>query len=85
MEKIFAVFTNRNGAMQFASYLKRLGISAKTINTPRELSASCGISVVFDMRSFDQAKVLIEKYGFGGMVKLYLVSGLSYNKYRRIL
>ena len=48
MQNIIAVFSSRNYAMQFATLLRKLGINNKIKDTPRELSSSCGISVVFE-------------------------------------
>ena len=84
MENIIAVFKSRNMAMQFASYFKRMGINAKTINTPRELSVSCGLSVIFNVKFLPQAKSLIEKYGYKNNVKLYVSGGDLYGKFRQI-
>ncbi|MBQ7351583.1 MAG: DUF3343 domain-containing protein [Clostridia bacterium] len=72
MENIIAVFGNRNNAMQFASMLKKIGIRSKTISTPRELSVSCGISVVFSKLYLAQAKMILSKVGVGLDVRLYL-------------
>ena len=60
MENIIAVFNNRNQALQFASTLKRLGIRTKTINTPRDLSVSCGISIVFSGKALGQARMVVD-------------------------
>ena len=72
MENIIAVFGNRSQAMQFASMLKKIGVRSKTINTPRELSVSCGISVVFGKLYLTQAKMILSKCGVGLDVRLYL-------------
>lgn len=84
MENIIAVFSNRNHAMQFASYLKRLGVKSNTINTPRELSVSCGISVVFSVKYLGQARMLIDRYGLNRYVKLYVTSGDLFKKFHQI-
>ena len=81
MQNIIAVFRNRNQAMQFASALKRLGIRTKTINTPRELSSSCGISIVFDKTFLGQARNIIDRYRLNMYVKLYLMSSDLFKKY----
>jgi len=73
MDNIIAVFTNRNQAMQFASYLKKMGVRSRTISTPRELSVSCGISVLFPKSYIKQANSLIRNYGLMGFVKLYQI------------
>lgn len=72
---IIAVFNSRNKAMQFASNLKRLGIPSKTISTPRELSVSCGVSVIFIGSYLLRVRDILKKLGDTSNVKLYLVGG----------
>lgn len=83
MENIIAVFKNRNQAMRFASDLKRLGIASKIINTPRELSVSCGISVVFSSRYLGQGKLVLGRMDYRD-VKLYVTSGDVFRKFHQI-
>lgn len=83
MENIVAVFNNRNQAMRFSSNLKKLGIPSKVINTPRELSVSCGVSVVFSSRFLGQCKLIIGRYGFNN-IKLYITTGDMFRKYHQI-
>lgn len=80
MDKVIAVFHNRNQAMQFSSYLKRMGIQNKTINTPRELSVSCGISVVFSGINMKDADFLVKRYRFGGFDKFYRIISNGFSK-----
>ena len=84
MQNIIAVFNGRSYAMQFATLLRKLGINNKIKDTPRELSASCGISVVFDSRYLGRAKSLIENYRLQSHSRLYLISGDIFKKYLRI-
>ena len=84
MQNIIAVFNNRNQALQFASALKRLGIRNKIIDTPRDLSSSCGISVIFDGNYLGRAKLVVERLRLVGNVKLYVVSGDLFRKYHYI-
>ena len=81
MEKIIAVFNNRNQALHFASILKRIGVRTKTINTPRDLSVACGISVVFERKFIGQARNVLEKLGLYASVRMYIVSGDLFVKY----
>jgi len=81
MQNIIAVFSGRNFAMQFATMLKRYGIQSRIKDTPRDLSSSCGISVVFDSNHLGRAKSLIVQYGLGSYVKLYLIGGDVFKKY----
>lgn len=85
MRNIIAVFGNRNHTMQFASYLKRLGIRCKTINTPRELTVSCGISIVFLERDLQRVRGLIYQLKLSSYVGMYLVlSDNVFTKYKKI-
>lgn len=81
MQNIIAVFSSRNYAMQFASLLRKLGINNKIKDTPRELSSSCGISVVFESKYLGRARLLIENYRLQSHTKLYIISGDIFKKY----
>ncbi len=83
METVIAVFNNRNHTIQFASYLKRIGIKCKTINTPRELSVACGISVIFPFINLKQAKLILDRFKFSSFNKFYLIqSNDVFKKYQ---
>lgn len=85
MRNIIAVFGNRNHTMQFASYLKRLGIRCKTINTPRELTVSCGISIVFLERDLQRVRGVIYQLKLSSYLGMYLVlSDNVFTKYKKI-
>lgn len=81
MENIIAVFNNRNQAMQFASLLKRIGVRSKVVNTPRELSVACGISIVFGKNAYGQAKMILSKLGLFSSVKMFIMTGDLFKKY----
>ena len=70
---IIIVFNNRNKSMQFASYLKRFGIPNKTVNTPRELSVSCGISIIFNSRYLSKVNELINRLSIRSSVRMYVI------------
>jgi len=79
---IIAVFNGRNKAMQFASYLKRLGIPNKTISTPRELSLSCGVSVIFVSSYINRVREILRRLGDINSVRLYFID--CHKKYKPI-
>ena len=81
MQNIIAVFSSRNYAMQFATMLRKLGINNKIKDTPRELSVSCGISVVFDGTYLGRARAIIDRYRLQSHCKLYIISGDLFKKY----
>lgn len=45
MNDIIIVFRSRSEALAFNSRLASKGVGGKVVNTPRALSASCGLSV----------------------------------------
>ncbi len=81
MQNIIAVFSGRSYAMQFATMLRKLGINNKVKDTPRELSSSCGISVVFEGRFLGRARDIIDRYRLASHCKLYIISGDLFKKY----
>lgn len=85
MRNVLAVFGNRNHTMQFASYLKRLGVRCKTVDTPRALSEACGISVVFFEKDIEFAKAILSKLRLATFRGLYLEVGDIFKKYMRII
>ena len=81
MEIVLVVFDNRNHAFQFASSLKRLGIGVKVVNTPRELSLSCGVSVEIVSKALAHARIVVERMRISTPVRFYLVRGDFLKKY----
>ena len=79
MDKLIAVFSNRNQSMQFASYLKRMGVNCRTINTPRELSISCGLSVEFSIQNLNKARYVLSNNNFS-YVRIYRVNRSNIGK-----
>ena len=45
-----AAFRSRQQVMRFDAALRRAGIPADVISTPREVAVGCGLSVQFDLR-----------------------------------
>jgi len=53
MRYFFAAFGSRAQGMRLFDTLKRCGLTVALINTPREASLGCGLSVKFHECSFD--------------------------------
>ncbi len=73
-EYIIAVFSLRTSTMQFNSLLGRNGIRSLIIETPKSASASCGISVRFDVKNLGQAKELLKHSDIKNFVRFYHVT-----------
>lgn len=57
-EKLVLTFQSVNFAMQAESVFKSEGMDLKIIPTPREISSSCGLSVMTDPSLLDKTKEL---------------------------
>ncbi len=69
---MIAVYTARNSSMQLHQRLKLARINSRIINTPREISSSCGLSVRFSDGDFHRVKAQIaglSSYSFAGIWK----------------
>ncbi len=72
MQYVLFVFSGRSGAMALYDYCLRQHIPAEIVNTPRELAASCGISLKTrwqDYQRVDGAATQIGTYVGAYMVR----------------
>ena len=69
---VLAVFNNRTHALQFSNQIKKMGVNIKIINTPREISTSCGLSIMFDIRYLNQARSIVNINRFASFRGFYL-------------
>ena len=66
-----AVFQSRSEALDLVSRLRRAGISATAVNTPRRLGKSCGLSVVFDIAVESKVRRLIGELRYHSLQGYY--------------
>lgn len=81
MTEILAVFRSRSQAADCNSLLKRYGIPAALINTPKEAGVGCGLSVKFPQSAEMRAKRLVSggKYSaFYGFMMMNTMYGRTY-------
>ena len=74
MEYLIAVFKSRTQVMKFYSILQNYAIESAIINTPREASLGCGLSVRLDLRDYNCALKVLRMdnyYSFGGFFKVF--------------
>lgn len=73
MEYFIAVFKSRTQTMKFYDRLKKIGLEASVINTPRQASLGCGLSVKFLYRDLNLVKRLLtteNHHSFGGIFRV---------------
>lgn len=59
-EYYFLTFASTNHALQAEAFLKEKGHSITVMPVPREVSASCGLSIKFNSDALDNIKKYIE-------------------------
>ena len=70
MEYLIAVFKSRTQLMRFYDLLQQRRIGSAVINTPREASLGCGLSVKFNRHDYSNVTYLLRSeqfYSFAGM------------------
>ncbi len=84
-KKVFALFQNRTQALTFSRNLNRLGIKTRIVNSPRELSTSCGLSVQFDYKNLQKARQSLNMFPAQSLVGFYITSGTGgINRYIKV-
>lgn len=70
---IIAVFSVRTSTLQFNVALNKNGVRSLVVETPKSVSASCGISVRFDAKNLNSAKDILKSSGIKNFVRFYIV------------
>lgn len=65
--------------MLFSNILQKNGVKSSVVETPKSASASCGISVRFDVASLGKARQLLSGSGVKSFVRFYMVTGFYGN------
>ena len=75
MKYTVVVFSSRSETMQFYKVIKNYGLFCSVINTPRTLSASCGVSTKIDNRLIQPSIMVLHKlhlHTFKGIYEITL-------------
>lgn len=59
---ILIAFSSRNTSIKFCDVLRRGGVPSMLVNTPRELSIACGISVSVEERYADKVSDILKHF-----------------------
>ncbi len=76
MEDVFciAAFRSRLQVMAYEQALKRSGIKAEIVTTPRAVSMGCGLSVRFEEADIVRARQLYQREKLGNLIGFYRVA-----------
>ena len=56
-----AVFRSRAQALDFLNAVKKTGVPAQAVSTPKEAGVGCGISIKFDEQFLGRAKAVLAR------------------------
>lgn len=68
-----AAFRSRQQVMRFENALRREGLLARVVTTPREVAMGCGLSVRFDLNDLSSVKSTLKRENPGNLIGLYRV------------
>lgn len=74
-QEIFGIgsFRSRQQVMRFEAALRRAGIRAQVISTPRDVSVGCGLSVRFDLKDAAAVRQVYRTARPGNLIGFYSV------------
>ena len=75
MQEIFgiAAFRSRQQVMRFEAALRRAGVRAQVISTPRDVSVGCGLSVRYDLQDAPTVRQVYSNTRPGNLIGFYRV------------
>ena len=68
-----ASFRSRTQVLRFEEALRRAGLSAGVLSTPREVAMGCGLSVRFDLGQWPQVTAVFRRLNPGALIGFYRV------------
>ena len=68
-----ASFRSRTQVLRLEEALRRAGLPAGIISTPREVAMGCGLSVRFDLSDFPQVYAVYRRMNPGALIGFYRV------------
>jgi len=77
-----AAFRSRTQVLRFEDALRRAGLSAGVVSTPREVAMGCGLSVRFELSQFPQALSVYHRLNSGALIGFYRVDGYGTRQMR---
>jgi Protein of unknown function (DUF3343). len=72
-----ASFRSRQQVFAFESALKRMGLRAQVVSTPREVALGCGLSVRFELSDATQVAELYRRAQPQNLIGFYRVEARS--------
>lgn len=77
-----AAFRSRTQVLRLEEALRRAGLTAGVISTPREVAMGCGLSVRFELAQFPQVLAQYRRLNPGALIGFYRVDGYGSRQMR---
>jgi len=85
MKHLVISFKTRTSLYSFAKILKSNGIFTSTINTPRTISLSCGLSLQTEFRFLNAIKTIIIQSRISDLIGIFIKSTIgNFEQFERI-
>ena len=68
-----ASFRSRTQVLRLEDALRRAGLTAGVVSTPREVAMGCGLSVRFELSDFPQVAAVSRRMNPGALIGFYRV------------
>lgn len=68
-----AAFRSRQQVLRFEDALRRAGVAAGVMTTPRAVALGCGLSVRFDLADLSRVQAVLRQENPGNLIGLYRV------------
>ena len=72
-----AAFRSRTQVLRLEDALRRAGLSAGVISTPRQVAIGCGLSVRFELSEYAQVMAVYRRLSPTALVGFYRVDGFG--------
>ena len=77
-----ASFRSRTQVLRLEDALRRAGLSAGVISTPREVAMGCGLSVRFELAELGQVLAVFRRLNPGALIGFYQVENYGTRQIR---
>lgn len=74
-------FRSRTQSMKMYDLLRTNGIECEVINTPRQISSSCGLSVSLDERDLERSVGVYDYFHPDTLIGVFISEGNGYRRY----
>lgn len=77
-----ASFRSRTQVLRLEEALRRAGLAAGIISTPREVAMGCGLSVRFELGDYPRVYAIYRQLSPGALIGFYRVDGYGTRQIR---